>query len=954
MASVHQLKGHKKTKSSNGAPAGVSIALLRAVKSGTVAATDLARQLGVTQPRVSNLAGPLIKGGWLKKVGAKYALTKRALTLFSAQPDGAPPPTKNITADGQSFVASGSAPAKDSQASDQTTIPEVPRGQNDFQLQRRELVGKLAAGRTSRSGAPEQKHRKRQRDLVYQREDWHLFLDPSTLPQKAGCYPGDICKIVLKELVDNALDVGANVELTRNDDGSWLVVDNGPGLSPSEIVKFFAVNRPLISSKLKRLPLRGMLGNGLRVVMGAVAAFGGSIALESRGRRLELGIDRLTGKTVIDKDEPVEKRPGTRISLSLPGSDKGDAWVAQNSIRIAACGSPRYNGMSNPHWYGARDLERMFAHVMPASTTVGEVCRDLGLQYDDTRQARNLSMEDIGTLLAKLQSRVSQIKPEQLGFSGPNLLDVPGYARKTGIMTTRAGAHIPYVVEAWASCQQSELKGQGDLKARVIINRSMTLARISGASYPKVMQLSGCGMHRYIRGPKTGDYTIWLSVVTPYVQLATDGKEPDLTPYGEALSCVIGKACGQAHHALGKPPGAAWTIKSAGWHVMAKAYADASGNGTYPAEGRQVMYAARSEVLRLTGFDKIDGNDFVQRVVRSYVAEHPVETADWDIVFNARGHFSEPHTNYNIGLGTVEVRDYLVAKAKMPPAVRVEDNTMYPTLGPENRYSAVLFVEKEGFDPLFASAKICERYDIGLMSTKGMSVAAARMLVDWLCAHGVKVLVLHDFDITGFKIFGTLGTDSKVYTFKNEVEVIDIGLRLKDAMRLNLQSEPVKTEGNWEKHSATLRRHGATNEEIDFLSDRRVELNAMTAPVFVQFLEEKFAEHGIKKMMPDGKVLEAHARRIIEGQLTKKLLDQERDKLKAEAAAMPIPPDLDQVVEDLLADRPELAWDMASDSVCHLQMPPQNFVLCQQFFPNRVPVCIRELFQCRQGLREIL
>jgi hypothetical protein len=171
--------------------------------------------------------------------------------------------------------------------------------------------------------------------------------------------------------------------------------------------------------------------------------------------------------------------------------------------------------------------------------------------------------------------------------------------------------------------------------------------------------------------------------------------------------------------------------------------------------------------------------------------------------------------------------------------------------------------------------------------------------------------VLHDFGITGFKIFGTLGTDSRVYTFKNKVEVIDIELRLTDVVRLSLQSEPVKTEGNWDKHSTTLRRHGATNGEIDFLSEKRVELNAMTAPVFVQFLEEKFAEHGIKKVVPDGKVLEAHSRCHYERHLTKKLLDQQREELKAKAAAMPIPDDLGIKVAALLQDQPELAWDMA-------------------------------------------
>jgi DNA topoisomerase 6 subunit A-like protein len=248
---------------------------------------------------------------------------------------------------------------------------------------------------------------------------------------------------------------------------------------------------------------------------------------------------------------------------------------------------------------------------------------------------------------------------------------------------------------------------------------------------------------------------------------------------------------------------------------------------------------------------------------------------------------------------------------EMPSAVRLEDNTMYPTVGPEYRYSAVLFIEKEGFDELWSAAQISERYDIGLMSTKGLSVGAARRLVDDLAGRGVRVFVMHDFDLSGFKIFGTLGTDSKVHTFQNEVDVVDIGLRLADVERLSLQHEPVKIEGNWSAHAATLKRHGATEAEIRFLMKDRVELNMMTAPVFVEFLEGKFAEHGIKKVIPAAKVLEAHARRIIEQDLAQELIEKSLPKIQKEAKAVQLPKDFLGQVKALLAISPELSWDMA-------------------------------------------
>ena len=151
----------------------------------------------------------------------------------------------------------------------------------------------VTSGRRAGTPAAERKRQQRARDkaaLLFERDDWRLFIDPATLPQKAGCQPRNLRQIVLRELVDNALDAGAQVTLQQADNG-WIIADNGPGLDPADVPRLFAVNRPLLSSKRRRLPLRGMLGNGLRVVAGAVAASEGSLAVETRGHRLTLAVD---------------------------------------------------------------------------------------------------------------------------------------------------------------------------------------------------------------------------------------------------------------------------------------------------------------------------------------------------------------------------------------------------------------------------------------------------------------------------------------------------------------------------------------------------------------------------------------------------------------------------------------------------------------------------------------
>lgn len=121
-------------------------------------------------------------------------------------------------------------------------------------------------------------------------------------------------------------------------------------------------------------------------------------------------------------------------------------------------------------------------------------------------------------------------------------------------------------------------------------------------------------------------------------------------------------------------------------------------------------------------------------------------------------------------------------------------DSSFPTSGPQHRFKAILFIEKEGFLPLFKAVRLAERYDIAIMSTKGMSVTAARILVDQLCGqYGIPLLVLRDFDKAGFWIIGTLQRDNRRYEFKNDITVIDLGLRIGDVQEWSLQSEDVHT-----------------------------------------------------------------------------------------------------------------------------------------------------------------
>ena len=109
----------------------------------------------------------------------------------------------------------------------------------------------------------------------------------------------------------------------------------------------------------------------------------------------------------------------------------------------------------------------------------------------------------------------------------------------------------------------------------------------------------------------------------------------------------------------------------------------------------------------------------------------------------------------------------------------------------------------------------------------------------------------------------------------------------------------------------TLRRHGATPEEIDFLQNERVEINAMTSRQIIDFIEKKFAEHGVKKLIPDDETLDQHARRVIKDRLTKEILDTFINDIQQDTDATVLPEDFRQQVDCVLEEHPELPWDAA-------------------------------------------
>jgi DNA topoisomerase VI subunit B len=350
------------------------------------------------------------------------------------------------------------------------------------------------------------------------------------------------------------------------------------------------------------------------------------------------------------------------------------------------------------------------------------------------------------------------------------------------------------------------------------------------------------------------------------------------------------------------------SIRDVAFEVMEAAYMKASGDRRYPANARQIHYAARPWILERTGNDKLNSSYFTQTLLKDYLDDYS-PSPPWDVVWDARGHFTEPHTGDVIGLGGLEVRNYISSftNGEIDETPAIGSMSLIRTSGPHLRYGSVLFIEKEGFGPLLEAAHISEKYDMANTSTKGMPVAALSDLISNLKRYGIKIYAVHDFDKSGFSILSTLKKGARGSTGSGDI--VDLGFRLQDIS--GLEREDVHYDSD---PRLNLLSNGATQDEMKILCQgrwygERVELNAMTSDQFIEWLERKLTEHGVKKVIPNQETLEAAYRRAVFLKKLQEWVFTFRTAERERGERIEVPKNLSTRIEEAFAKRTSASWD---------------------------------------------
>jgi hypothetical protein len=403
-------------------------------------------------------------------------------------------------------------------------------------------------------------------DFKIERPDWTLFRTLNTLGPKAGVPVDKLRRLCLKELVDNSLDASptGNVRINEHRPGCYEIYDDGPGFkeTPEQIARLFRIDRGLVSSKLWRKPQRGALGNGLRVVAGAlIASGGGSLVVSTNNQTLHIRPleDGDVYWDVEEDDYPV----GTfiRISFGPLLLDDDDALLWAEQAIAMAKGGEGYSGKPSPHWFdadafyelvhasGDRKVRDLIANLDGCSGgKAGEIASGF-----PQRSCNSMTRAETTELLVKARAETTPVSVDRLGAVG-KLDTLPAhYARETGTVPIGARepkANIPFVVEAWAEAAEGE-----ETEIDVYVNRTPITSEVSiERSTEGKLGIFGCNIKRHIDVPtQKGKWKIALNITAPFMSITNESKEPDLVAFANKILAALSKAIGKAHKNQPKP-----------------------------------------------------------------------------------------------------------------------------------------------------------------------------------------------------------------------------------------------------------------------------------------------------------------------------------------------------------------------------------------------------------------
>lgn len=729
------------------------------------------------------------------------------------------------------------------------------------------------------------------------------YFESTELAKRTGMARQDWKVALLKELMDNALDITDDIEdpkiEIRTASGLISVWDNGPGMSCDLIKQMLDFGARVSDKSAYMGPTRGQQGNAFKTFLGIAHNWGGHVEIESQNVR-----HTITCKTNpagdIDVNHIVDNVPctGTKVTItsrvtikrSLFGwalryhlvnpfvqidyfsnndeSGSTDEWKHDVLYKSGSLDKIKVTDPMSPHWFDAEKFRALAFLSEREEVPLGQFIGSFhGLKTSKKKKAvaAGLDMTTIASdpeqaeaMLDRMKAESRPINPKKLGLIGEKTLtdiltpDRHWYKKASGVHGGKPWSFEIIVAE----CEYEGLA--------TAVNHSITFEDFTSGVLSDGW-MSAWSLRDAISDAEAEGALVMVHYISISPEFKSLGKDKiDLPkPALAAIARQIRLALTALHKekkANDKPEPKSveekeeqTTFKEMILEVMPEAISIETEDGTLASNRRNLFYKARPLWQAIHGTVAITYARFF-KVLNEYWQEHG---RDRLIQYFPRGSMVEPHTRTEVKLGTKGVDNYWL---------------------PEYRFNKILYIEKTGLDDIIFDAGLCEKYDMALMSSQGYATEAARELLAQADGEDITIFCFHDCDIGGYEIQRTLAEATDTMPDHN-IRVEDIGLKVKECLEMELPFEdfnrpralPAKLKVNAQEREffegVKGWYDGPGGKPIDgWVGCKRCEINVLGARGLVEYLDRFIGEYcdGPDKVIPPDDVQRDRANNVFE------------------------------------------------------------------------------------------
>ena len=739
------------------------------------------------------------------------------------------------------------------------------------------------------------------------------YFSTEGLTKKTGVDPKSWDFVIIKELIDNALDAveplpEKAIWIEYDDKGKALsIYDNGDGI-PGEAIEESIYNFAVYHSSKRHLvtPSRGKQGNGLKTVICICRLRGYGLTWHTaEGEVLAFDIDATQSEAGVIGVTKQVLESSNRHGITIAGIELRQNWLSTIVREFARC-NPDVNMIFN---WGGR-IEKHEARQEPVNRSANTNIafydlphfRGLLMQQRASRKYKAFLRDTFGDAVSKAakDGRISDIdlsvealggKLERLQAAQKNTkykaLRLHMIGLQNALELTDEITGLPCIVEYELTRYPTDVKRTW-LNCDCYVNNTITYWDGYSVTFDERERKIGSqkgGTSRTLREllEYCTDYRWTFHFISPQLAYTDTGKtEFDISgiidELAAALEKAITKAKRQHREAAGRQPSKRELMRA---HLQ-DAYNLASSGGKYAITARQIYYKLRE----LSGIEDSDTTyrDFTQTVLTEWLEANPEQ--EEKVYFSERGNFyigSE-----QAGLGTGAVKRAITADGGAVNAFEtfggIESKIhLQPDFDIRYRYDKAIYIEKTGFDGIFRAERIGERYHAIIVSGQGFATRAGKTLLHYLQSQGLRLYCLHDLDYSGVNIINSIREANE--KFRHPITIEDIGVTLEDVERYGIEPEQVKltdrdyTKIDQSRYDEEQRAFFFTGTGNSYV--RRVELNAFTTEQILQIIDDKLGTVNALPTVRLAEVVNLDPHKIKEAALLSVLRDRYRDLVDA-------------------------------------------------------------------------